>query len=39
LVVSQAVDLNRKYLCKWRRERDSNPRWAINPYTLSRRAP
>jgi hypothetical protein len=23
----------------WRRGRDSNPRWAINPYTLSRRAP
>ena len=23
----------------WRREGDSNPRWAINPYTLSRRAP
>ena len=24
---------------KWRRERDSNPRWAINPYSLSRGAP
>ena len=24
---------------RWRRGRDSNPRWAINPYTLSRRAP
>ena len=23
----------------WRRERDSNPRYAINVYTLSRRAP
>ena len=23
----------------WRRERDSNPRWAINPYSLSRGAP
>ena len=23
---------------KWRRERDSNPRYAINVYTLSRRA-
>ena len=22
----------------WRRERDSNPRWAINPYSLSRGA-
>ncbi|TDS68915.1 hypothetical protein EDF71_13718 [Comamonas sp. JUb58] len=22
----------------WRRRRDSNPRWAINPHTLSRRA-
>ena len=22
----------------WRRGRDSNPRWAINPHTLSRRA-
>ena len=22
----------------WRRERDSNPRWAVNPHTLSRRA-
>jgi hypothetical protein len=26
-------------LFNWRRGRDSNPRWAINPYTLSRRAP
>ena len=25
--------------CIWRRERDSNPRYAINVYTLSRRAP
>ena len=25
--------------CFWRRERDSNPRNAINAYTLSRRAP
>ena len=24
---------------KWRRERDSNPRYAINVHTLSRRAP
>ena len=24
---------------RWRRERDSNPRWAINPYALSRGAP
>jgi hypothetical protein len=24
---------------KWRRERDSNPRWAFNPYSLSRGAP
>ncbi len=23
----------------WRRERDSNPRWAFDPYTLSRGAP
>ena len=23
----------------WRREWDSNPRWALDPYTLSRRAP
>ncbi len=23
---------------RWRRERDSNPRWAVNPHTLSRRA-
>ena len=23
----------------WRRERDSNPRWAFNPYSLSRGAP
>ena len=23
----------------WRRERDSNPRWAFGPYSLSRRAP
>ena len=23
----------------WRRERDSNPRWALDPYTLSRGAP
>jgi hypothetical protein len=22
----------------WRSRRDSNPRWAINPHTLSRRA-
>src|SRR5262249_1973639 len=22
----------------WRKERDSNPRWAVNPHTLSRRA-
>lgn len=26
------------FMCNWRREGDSNPRWAINPYTLSRRA-
>jgi hypothetical protein len=25
-------------LGSWRRERDSNPRWAVNPHTLSRRA-
>src|ERR1700730_11157652 len=24
---------------KWRRERDSNPRWAFGPYALSRGAP
>ena len=24
---------------KWRRGRDSNPRWAFNPYSLSRGAP
>src|SRR5690606_14938204 len=24
---------------EWRRERDSNPRWAFGPYTLSRGAP
>src|SRR5262249_29391511 len=24
---------------KWRRERDSNPRYAVNVYTLSKRAP
>ncbi len=23
----------------WRRERDSNPRWAFDPYSLSRGAP
>jgi hypothetical protein len=23
----------------WRRERDSNPRWAFGPYSLSRGAP
>ena len=27
------------YIFVWRRERDSNPRYAINVYTLSRRAP
>ena len=27
------------FFCFWRRERDSNPRYAINVYTLSRRAP
>ena len=27
------------FLFIWRRERDSNPRYAINVYTLSRRAP
>ena len=26
------------FLTSWRRERDSNPRGAINPHTLSRRA-
>ncbi len=31
----------RQPACKtiWRRERDSNPRWAFDPYTLSRGAP
>src|SRR3972149_6989041 len=24
---------------RWRRERDSNPRWSFAPYTLSRGAP
>ena len=24
--------------CSWRKGRDSNPRWAMNPHTLSRRA-
>ena len=28
-----------RFLYIWRRERDSNPRYAINVYTLSRRAP
>lgn len=28
-----------RFFCIWRRERDSNPRYAINVYTLSRRAP
>ena len=27
------------YVFDWRRRRDSNPRYAINVYTLSRRAP
>ncbi len=27
------------FLIIWRRERDSNPRWAFNPYSLSRGAP
>ena len=27
------------YTQSWRRERDSNPRWAFNPYSLSRGAP
>ncbi len=27
------------FICKWRRVRDSNPRWAFDPYTLSRGAP
>jgi hypothetical protein len=26
------------FLAFWRRERDSNPRGAVNPHTLSRRA-
>ena len=40
--ISQALHMN-FLLCrkikKWRRERDSNPRYAINVHTLSRRAP
>ena len=27
------------FICIWRRVRDSNPRWAFDPYTLSRGAP
>jgi hypothetical protein len=27
------------FIRKWRRERDSNPRWAFDPYALSRGAP
>ena len=28
-----------RFICIWRRERDSNPRWAFDPYALSRGAP
>ena len=31
--------IGRRQIVKWRRERDSNPRYAINIHTLSRRAP
>ncbi len=31
--------MSRAGLRVWRRERDSNPRWAFNPYSLSRGAP
>ncbi len=40
--VSDPSTANRRrvnLLAKWRRERDSNPRWAFDPYTLSRGAP
>ena len=35
----QKTPLMRGFLFMWRRARDSNPRYAINVYTLSRRAP
>jgi hypothetical protein len=35
-VAIQAASAQRKL---WRRERDSNPRWAFDPYALSRGAP
>ena len=40
MTVRISIKLNKYFkTINWRRERDSNPRRAINPYTLSRRAP
>ena len=37
--INKNARARRAFLLIWRRERDSNPRYAINVYTLSRRAP
>ena len=29
----------RRVFCNWRRERDSNPRYALDAHTISNRAP
>ena len=36
---TKKATLRAAFFGMWRRERDSNPRYAINVYTLSRRAP
>src|SRR5690349_13335286 len=38
LLAPEAAGKAPKILAMWRRERDSNPRGAVNPHTLSRRA-
>ena len=38
-IISKPLKNKQNQLLNWRRERDSNPRYAINVYTLSRRAP
>jgi hypothetical protein len=33
----EVAAVRREAVTKWRRDRDSNPGWGINPLTLSRR--